>query len=148
MPRMLVLAAILVFAVAGTATAQTPIVIDHPWSRATTGRVGVVYMTIKNTGNTDDRLVAAAAPVAGKAELHTMTEENGVMKMRPLPAIEVKAAAEASLKPGGMHLMLMGLKAPLKEGASFPLTLTAEKAGKIEVTVPVEKAGAMGGMKM
>jgi copper(I)-binding protein len=75
------------------------------------------------------------------------------MKMRPLPAVDIKAGGQAELKPGGMHIMLVGLAAPLKEGQTFPLTLTFEKAGKVEVTVTVEKAGAMGdrampGMKM
>jgi len=149
MLKQIALAGILIFAAAAPALAQSaPIEIDHPWSRATTGQVGVVYMTLKNPGATDDRLVAAATPIAGKAELHTTIEENGVMKMPPLPAVEVKANAEASLKPGGTHLMLIGLKGPLKEGSSFPLSLTFEKAGKLDVTVAVEKAGAMSGMKM
>jgi periplasmic copper chaperone A len=149
MLKLITLAGILIFAAAAPVRAQSaPIAIDHPWSRATAGQVGVVYMTIKNTGTADDRLIGAATPIAGKAELHTTSEENGVMKMRPLPAVEVKANAEASLKPGGMHLMLLGLKEPLKEGNSFPLSLTFEKAGKLDVTVSVEKAGAMGSMKM
>ena len=149
MLKSIILAGILVFATAAAALAQTaPIEIDHPWSRATKGQVGVIYMTIKNTGTADDRLVAAATPVAGTAGLHVSSEENGVMKMRPVPTIEVKAKGAAELSPGGVHVMLMGLKQPLQEGTSFPLSLTFEKAGKVEVTVAVEKAGAMSGMKM
>ena len=78
-------------------------------------------------------------------------DDNGVMKLRPLKAIDVKANGEATLKPGGMHVMLVGLKQPLKEGENFPLTLTFEKAGKIDVKVAVKKAGSLGnmpGMKM
>ncbi len=131
-------------AFAETATIQ----IDHPWARASSGQTGAVYMTIKNTGAVDDRLVAAAAPVAGQVQFHVETNEGGVMKMRPLSAIDLKANAQASLKPGGMHVMLIGLKQALKAGSSFPLTLTFEKAGKIDVTVAVEKAGGMGDMKM
>jgi len=131
-------------AVAQTATIQ----IDHPWARASSGSTGAVYMTIKNTGAVDDRLIAAAADVAGQVQLHIESNDNGVMKMRQISAIDVKAKAAATLKPGGMHVMLIGLKQPLKVGTSFPLTLTFEKAGKIDVTVAVGKAGGMGDMKM
>jgi periplasmic copper chaperone A len=155
MTRMLMLAATLCFvaavgAVAGTGTIE----IVHPWARASIGRIGVVYMTIKNTGTTDDRLVAAATPLAAQAQLHISVNNNGVMSMRPLSAVDVKANGEAVLHPDGMHLMLIGLKHPLKAGQSFPLTLTFEKAGSLEVTVPVMKVGTtggtngMGGMKM
>lgn len=142
-------------AVAGfSALAQSgPIEIPHAWARATaaTAKTGAAYLTIANKGASDDRLVAVAAPVAAKAELHVTSMDNGVMKMRPLDGVEVKAGGHAELKPGGMHIMLVGLTAPLKAGQKFPLTLTFEKAGKVEVMVTVEKAGAMGampGMKM
>lgn len=127
-------------------TSGVSIHIEHSWSRATAGKSGVVYLTIKNTGSTDDKLVAAATPIAAKAELHTEVNDNGVMKMRPLGSIEIKAGGQTELKPGGMHLMLLGLKHPLREGQSFPLTLTFEKAGKVELTVSVGKAGAMDDM--
>ncbi len=68
--------------------------------------------------------------------------------MRPLPAIDVKSGGQTTLGPGGFHVMLISLKQPLKEGESFPLTLTFEKAGKLDVSVKVEKAGSMGGMRM
>ncbi|HEX3497692.1 MAG TPA: copper chaperone PCu(A)C, partial [Stellaceae bacterium] len=101
----------------------------------------------------DDRLVAVATPAAAKAELHVTSMDGGVMKMRPIAAVDVKAGAQTEFKPGGMHIMLVGLTAPLKVGQSFPLALTFEKAGKIETIVTVEKPGAMGdhampGMKM
>jgi copper(I)-binding protein len=129
--------------------------ITHAWARATaaSARTGAAYFTIANRGASDDRLVAAASPVAVKAELHTTIDDGGVMKMRPLAAVDVKAGGKAELKPGGMHLMLIDLKAPLKVGQSFPVTLTFEQAGPIELMVTVEKAGAMSdgampGMKM
>jgi len=128
-----------------------PVQVQHAWSRATTVATGAVYMTIANGGDADDRLVAAECPLAAKAELHQTINDNGVMKMRPVEAILVKAKNKAVLKPGGLHVMLMGLKQPLAEGQSFPLTLNFEKAGRIEVTVSVAKAGSMGdmpGMKM
>ncbi len=132
-----------------TVLAQTgTIEIDHPWARASAGKTGAAYLVIVNKGAADDRLVSATTPVAQKAEPHMTTDDNGVMKMRPVDGIDIKAGATAELKPGGLHLMLMGLKAPLKAGQSFPLTLTFEKAGAIDATVVVEKAGAMTGHAM
>jgi len=78
------------------------------------------------------------------AELHRTENDNGVMKMVPIAAIDVKAGQKVALAPGGYHVMLMDLKAPLTEGQSFPLTLVFDKAGKIDVMVKVGKAGAMG----
>jgi periplasmic copper chaperone A len=131
------------------AVAQTgSIQVDNPWARASVGKTGAIYLTIKNTGGTDDRLVSAATPAADQAQLHIEINDNGVMKMRPLSAIDVKANSTVTLAPGGMHVMLVGLKQPLKEGQSFPLTLTFAKAGQIDATVMVMKAGAMNGMAM
>ncbi len=109
---------------------------------------GGAFMTIRNKGGDGDRLVAAKTPVSQKTELHRSLMEDGVMKMRAVGAIDVPAGGMAMLKPGGYHVMFMGLQAPLKEGASFPLTLVFEKAGEIEIEVKIGKAGAMGGMKM
>lgn len=152
MLRMLMLAGTLVLGFVTAASAQTATIeVQHAWARASAGKSGAVYLTIRNTGPAEDRLLAAATPAAGKAQLHTETEENGVMKMRPVKSITVKANGETILKPGGMHVMLIGLTQPLVAGTSFPLTLTFEQAGKIDVTVVVEKAGSMGdmpGMKM
>jgi copper(I)-binding protein len=148
---MLTLAGLFALGATAPAHAQATIDIDHPWARASMGKTGAVYLTIRNSAATDDRLVGAASPIADKAQLHSETNDNGVMKMRPLAAIDVKAKGQATLKPGGMHLMLIGLKQPLKAGDSFPLTLTFEHAGTIDVTVAVRKAGSMDdmpGMKM
>jgi len=152
------LAFILAIALGPAAPAETgpaTIEIVHAWARATaaSAKTGAAYFTITNKGAAADKLIAAASPVAAKAELHTTIMDNGVMKMRPVAAIDVEAGGQAELKPGGMHLMLLDLKAPLKEGQTFPVTLTFEKAGKVDVTVTVEKAGAMRdhsshGMKM
>jgi len=87
-------------------------------------------------------------PIADQAQLHTEINDKGIMKMRAVSAIDVKPKGHTILKPGGLHVMLIGLKQPLKVVESFPLTLTFEKAGKLDVTVTVEKAAAMGGMKM
>jgi copper(I)-binding protein len=130
--------------------------VERAWARATSpmAKTGAAYVTIVNKGDADDRLVSAATPASDKAQLHETIEDHGVMKMRPLPALEIKAGATVTLVPGQMHVMLVGLKAPLKLGDTFPLTLTFEKAGPVEVTVKVEKPGtgtmdhAMPGMQM
>jgi periplasmic copper chaperone A len=119
------------------------LVIDHAWSRATSGDVGVGYLTIENNGATPDKLTGAATPAAAKAELHEMSMDNGVMKMRPINGgLPIPPGLSVTLAPGGLHLMLMGLKSPLKEGDKVPLTLQFEKAGKVEVTLDVQSVGA------
>jgi copper(I)-binding protein len=121
--------------------------IEHPWARATATANGAIYMELENKGGAPDKLVAASTPAAEKAELHTHLMENGIARMRPVDAIEVTPGSPTVLRPGGLHVMLMGLKAPLKVGDTITVTLTFEKAGKVEVTVPVQKsAGSMGGM--
>jgi periplasmic copper chaperone A len=117
--------------------------IQAPWARATPGQAqnGAVYLTIVSP--TTDRLTAASSPVAKKAELHTMSMEGGVMRMRPLAAMDIPAGQTVTLGPGGTHIMLLGLTRPLREGQTFPLTLSFEHAGPREVTVAIEKAGAM-----
>lgn len=124
-----------------------PIKIDHPWARASAGavRVGAAFMTLSNGGKEADRLVKAATPQAGRVELHTHVMKDGTAMMQEVPAIDVKAAGTAELKPGGLHVMLFDLKMPLKEGETFPLTLTFEKAGTVTVQVQIEKRGAMQG---
>ena len=114
--------------------------IGHPWARETpTGAtVGAGYLKVKNTGSEADRLIAADTAGAEKVEMHEATTENGVARMREVKAIEVPAGGEVALKPGGYHLMLMGLKEPLAEGMRIPGTLTFEKAGKVEVEFAVE----------
>jgi periplasmic copper chaperone A len=118
--------------------------IDHPYARSTPpgAMAGAAYLTIENKGAAPDKLVAAASAVAKVVEIHEMAMEGGVMKMRAVNAIEVKPGAKAELKPGGYHIMLMGLTQPLKAGAAFPLTLVFEKAGKVEVSVRVEDMAA------
>jgi copper(I)-binding protein len=118
--------------------------IKAPWARATPGQAqnGVAYLTIISP--TADRLTAASSPVAKKAELHTMSMDGGVMRMRPLTAMDIPAGQTITLSPGGTHIMLLGLTQPLREGQSFPLTLSFDHAGPRQVTVLIEKAGAMG----
>ncbi len=118
--------------------------IVHPWARATAAlaRTGAVYLTLANQGAELDRLLGVATPRARKARLHSHIVEDGIVKMRPVKAIEISPGEQAGLEPGGFHIMLMGLEAPLEAGTAFPLTLSFEQAGAIEVEVRVEKAGA------
>ena len=121
--------------------------IVHPYARATPpgADVGGAFVTIDNKGSAADRLLGASSPVASRVELHTMAMDNGVMRMHEVPAIDLPPGGEVQLKPGGLHMMLVGLKAPLAAGSSVPLRLTFEHAGSIDVDVAVESmtAGAM-----
>lgn len=117
----------------------------HPWTRATPGgaTVGAAYLELRSDG-VSDRLVAASSPAAGRVEIHTHIHEGGVMKMRRIDGIDVTPAKPVVLKPSGDHIMLMDLKAPLKEGDLVKLTLQFEKAGSVEIEATVEPVGAMG----
>jgi copper(I)-binding protein len=131
---------------AGAACAAD-IEIKAPWSRATAkgARVGVGYLAIVNKGAAPDRLVSATADVAEKVELHETGMDNGVMTMRGLPdGVEIKPGETVTLKPGGLHLMLMGLKQPLAQGREVRLTLNFAKAGTVAATLPVGALGATG----
>lgn len=120
--------------------------IEDFWTRATAEGMpnGAAFMELKNEGKDADRLVSAASPVAASVELHTHLNENGVMMMRKIDAIDLAADTKVKMMPGGLHVMLMGLKEPLKQGSSIPLTLTFEKAGSTTLQVPVEAPGAHG----
>ncbi|TWA77756.1 copper(I)-binding protein [Azospirillum brasilense] len=121
-----------------------PVDIEHPWARATAPSApnGSAYMVLSTHGPDSDRLLSASTPVADKAELHTHLMDNGVMKMRQVDAIEVSPGSPTALQPGGLHVMLFGLKQPLAPGKAFPLTLTFEKAGPVTVQVDVQSAGS------
>lgn len=119
--------------------------IDHPY--ATPSRPGlntgaVYFRGIRNSGPVSDRLLSARTPAAASVEIHRMQMLQGdVMQMRAVPALEIPAGATVDLKhgmPDGYHLMLIGLKAPLKDGDRFPITLNFEKAGTHEVKVWVQ----------
>jgi len=118
--------------------------IEHAWARPAVKGNSAAYMVIMNAG-ADDRLTGASSDVAGTAELHSTTiDAQGVGKMVPVQAVDVPSAGEAKLAPGGLHLMLVGLKQPLKEGEEFPLTLNFEHAGPVTVEVEVEKKASHG----
>ncbi len=126
----------------GVSHAQS-IVIDKAVARATVGKMpnGAAFLQIENKG-ADDVLLSGSSPASSKVEIHTMSMDGNVMKMRALDQLALKAGQKMEMKPGnGVHIMLMGLKKPLAAGDKFPLTLNFRKAGKIEVTVDVAEMG-------
>ena len=117
--------------------------IGHPYSRPTAPSQsnGGGYLTLKSKGSAD-RLLSASTPVAREVQLHNMRMEGDVMRMREVDAIEVPADTLVELKPGGFHLMFIGLKEPLKVGQRFPLKLRFEKAGEVSVEIKVDAPAA------
>jgi periplasmic copper chaperone A len=137
--------------IAGPGLAETykagAIQIEQPWARATPkgATIGAGYMKITNTGSEADRLMGGSVPFAQRLEVHSMTMEQGVMKMREVKdGLEIKPGETVELKPGGYHVMFVGLKEPLKQGEDLTVTLKFAKAGTVEVKYPVEAIGAGG----
>jgi copper(I)-binding protein len=114
------------------------------WARATPVKTGAAYISVRNDGDAPDRLTDVSAEIANMTHLHLSKEENGVMEMRPVDGIDIPPHATVTLKPGGYHVMLMGLANPMKAGDTFPLVLTFAKAGAVTVTVDVKPVGAAG----
>ncbi|AZO11416.1 copper chaperone PCu(A)C [Mesorhizobium sp. M3A.F.Ca.ET.174.01.1.1] len=118
--------------------------IGHPWSRATPpgAKVAGGYFSVTNKGAAPDRLVSVSSDICEKAELHEMGVKDGVMTMRPVGGgLEIPAGGKVALKPGGYHLMFVGLKRQPKQGEKFQATLTFEKAGSVTVDFAVEGMG-------
>jgi len=120
------------------------IVIKDPWARASISKNGASYLTIMNHGNHTEKLIGVMAPVAKRVELHTHKNDNGIMRMRQIKSIPIPANGSVKLKPGGHHIMMIGLNRKLKMSEEFPLTLFFEKRGNITVTVKIRHAGALG----
>ena len=133
-----------------------PLEIAAPWSRATPKGASVAagYMKISNTGTAPDRLISGSSDVAPTFEVHEMTMENDVAKMRPVKGgLEIKPGETVELKPGSFHVMFVGLKKPLSAGEQIKATLVFEKAGTVTIEYDVRAMGAapagdMPGMKM
>lgn len=145
----LVLAA--AFCVAATSAWSQSVEVQAPWARSTVPgqKAGGVFMKLESKQAA--RLVGAASPVAAFGEVHEMRMEDGVMKMRPLKdGLELPAGKAVELKPGGFHIMLMDLKAPLQKDTTIPVTLVFVDAKGVEsrkeITVPVNAMAPMGGM--
>jgi periplasmic copper chaperone A len=144
-----ILSACLLALATTVATAQEfkagSIEIDNPWSRATPkgAKVAAGYLVIKNNGTDPDRLVGGTSPAAGKVEVHEMSMDKGVMKMRPVSGgLEIKPGETVELKPNSFHLMLTGLKQQIENGKPFKASLNFEKAGPVEVEFNVVAPGA------
>lgn len=120
--------------------------ISHPFTRATPpgAKVAGAFMTIENRGKVPDRLVGASSPVAGLVEIHEMAMDGAVMTMRVVRGIDLKPGVTVELAPGAYHVMLENLKQPLKQGETIALTLKFERAGTIDIKVPVDAMGAGG----
>jgi len=134
---------------AGPAPAADTIVgnlaISQAWARATPrgAPVAGAYLTITNKGTEADRLVGGSTPVANRFEVHSMEIADGIAKMRPLEGgLEIKPGQSVELKPGALHVMLVGLKQPLQQGDRVKATLVFEKAGKVDVEFSVAAMGA------
>lgn len=117
--------------------------ITGAWARAMLpGQpTGGAYLTIANMGSAADKLTGVSSPNAAKVEVHMMSMKDNVMVMRPVEGgLEIPAGQTVELKPGGYHIMFMGVKEAFKEGAFVPVTLQFEKAGKVELKLPVKSA--------
>jgi periplasmic copper chaperone A len=148
MKTSVLIAALAVLTVASSALAHEyklgPLVIDHPWSRATPKGASVAggYLKITNTGTTPERLVGGSTDVAKRFELHEMRMEGGVMKMRELAnGLEIPPGATVELKPGSYHVMMMNLSRQLTKGERVKASLSFEKAGKVDIEFAVEAVG-------
>ncbi|MEX1034954.1 MAG: copper chaperone PCu(A)C [Sneathiella sp.] len=120
--------------------------VTEAWARErpANAMMGGAFLTLKNSEGETDRLVAASSPVADKVEIHNSVMKEGVMSMMHMEELVIEPGETVMLKPGGFHIMLMGLKKPLTKGSEFPLTLTFARAGAITVPVHVKDAGNMG----
>jgi len=141
--RLLLLAAALV-----AAPAFAQVKVENAWTRATPpgAKIGAGYMKISS--GAADRLVGASSPAAAKVELHVTQKQGDMMMMREVKSYDIPAGGSFELAPAGAHLMLVDLKAPLKEGGKVPLTLRFEKAGEVKVELQVRALGASSGHPM
>ena len=117
--------------------------ISNPWTRAAGANGnGGAFLGIRNAGAQPDRLLSATTTAARRVELHSMTRDGDVMRMRPVENIPVPAGQTVELRPGGLHVMLIGLNAAIQPGVDVPLTLRFERAGEVNLMLHVQPAGA------
>ncbi len=145
--RLALLAVVFAVSLAGPASAHESLMVEHAFARASAtpaAKAGAAYFTIVNHGHTDQLLGVRADGVAKKAILHESVTVDGIAKMEHRHNVSIPMHGTVVFKPGGLHVMLMGLQAPLKEGDTFPLTLAFEKAGDVDVQVHVGGIAADG----
>lgn len=131
---------------APSAEAST-ISVSDAWAAPTPGGVDVSagYLTIANPGGVDDQLIAVSSPRAARVEIHEMQDDNGVMRMRAVPALAVPAGGEVQLAPGGYHLMFFGVTQPFTEGEEIPVALSFQSGATVNVSLPVRPGGGQHG---
>lgn len=121
--------------------------IQHPWSRETAvgQSVGGGFLTVINAGNTEDRLLSGTSPIAAEVQLHTMTMDHGVMRMRQVTnGIAIPPKGTVQLQPGGYHIMFIGLSHPLHTGERVPVTLHFRRVGDVKVEFAVQQVSSTG----
>ena len=138
---MVVLAALALAACGGAGGTTGGITVSDAWARTSPmmERAGAAYLVIQNNGAAEDRLLSVESDIAKTIELHETKEMNGMMQMSPVPNIPVPPNGKTELKPGGLHVMLIGLNRELQAGDKVQLTLNFEKAGKVPVTAEVKE---------
>lgn len=116
--------------------------VGPPWANATPVGAEVAAVYLKLTAAEADTLMSVATPIADRIEMHSSSEENGMMKMRPMQWVPLEAGKVFSFEPGGAHLMLIGLRQPLVAGMQFPITLQFDRSGTLSTQVQVIELGA------
>jgi len=118
--------------------------VRHPWTRATPPGADVAagYLEIRNSSLQPDRVVGASTPAAKRVELHVLARDGDILRMREVKSFEVPARQRFTLRPGGAHLMIVGLEKPLAMGERLPLTLRFERAGEIRIELEVQPGGS------
>ena len=126
--------------------AHAPVSVEKGWARASASAnaAGAAYFVVRNTGKQSVTLMSASTPVAKRAELHTHLVEKNVMRMRRVDNVSIEPGKSLKLKPGGHHIMLMGLNKKLSKGDVFPLTLRFDKGASVTIDVTVGSIAAMG----
>jgi periplasmic copper chaperone A len=134
------LAALLLLSTAAGGAGGTEIQIFDAWARPTPpgAQVGAVYFAVKNRGGQDDQLLSVASAVAASVQIHETQTVKGVMQMRPVTSVNCPAGSTVTVAPGGLHVMLLGLKQPLAAGSRFDLALRFRNAGSLTLQVPVQ----------
>jgi len=122
------------------------VIIEAPWARASIGtsRPAAAYLSIRNEGDEPVTLTQVSTPVSKMAEIHESTMSDGIARMGPAGDVVIRAGSEVVLKPGGLHIMMMKLKQPLKKGEKFNMTLTFKEIEAVDVVLPILGVGASG----
>ena len=147
MKRLTAAATVLTLIAGGAAAGSSGVTVDGAWARSTGGqmRPGAAYMEIDNAGSDAATLVGIESAIASRIEIHeSTTDDNGVTRMAPVGKLIIPPGGAVTLAPRGMHVMLMGLGAPLDEGDAIDLTLTFGDGRTLDLSVPVESPGASG----